>query len=177
MKRATTARRRTPGVRVGSVRLAVFDFDGVFTDNRVLVFQDGREAVWCSRADGLGLQALARRGIDALVLSAEKNPIVTVRCEKLGVRCIQGCERKAETLRAEAERLGVPLSDAAYLGNDVNDVDCLIMVGVPVCVRDSHPDALRAAAWVTERRGGEGAVRELCDWLLASHRVAMDVPA
>lgn len=177
MTRPSAVSRRKPLGRARAVRLAVFDFDGVFTDNRVLVFQDGREAVWCSRADGLGLQALACRGIDTLVLSTENNPVVGVRCRKLGVRWIQGCDRKAETLRMEADRMAVPLSDVAYLGNDVNDLECLRIVGLPVCVRDAHPDVLRAAAWVTERRGGEGAVREWCDVLLAARRGEMKATA
>ena len=72
------------------VTLVVFDFDGVFTDNRVLVDQDGKEAVFCSRADGLGLQALRRLGVGSLVLSTEINPVVSARAAKLGIECVQG---------------------------------------------------------------------------------------
>lgn len=161
--------------RARRVRLAVFDFDGVLTDNRVLVLQDGTEAVWCSRADGLGLAALARIGVATLVLSTETNPVVGVRCDKLGVRCIQGCDRKADALRAEADRLGVPLANVAYLGNDVNDLECLRIVGFPACVRDAHPAVQRAASWIARRRGGEGAVREFCDYVAARVRRPVEV--
>jgi 3-deoxy-D-manno-octulosonate 8-phosphate phosphatase KdsC-like HAD superfamily phosphatase len=70
------------------IRLAVFDFDGVFTDNRVLVFQDGTEAVFCNRSDGLGLGRLIDSGIETLVISKERNPVVSARCKKLSIPCI-----------------------------------------------------------------------------------------
>lgn len=148
------------------IKLIVFDFDGVFTDNRVLVFQDGTEGVFCSRADGLGLEAVLKAGINVLVLSKEKNPIVGVRCRKLNLPCIQGCDNKLKVLKEEARKRKIQLREIAYMGNDINDLDCLRMVGLPVCVSDSHPDVVSASIFITKSKGGYGAVREFCDFII-----------
>src|SRR5512137_2006010 len=80
------------------IRLACFDFDGVFTDNRVLVSQDGKESVWCNRSDGIGLSRLKSVGVDCLVISRERNPVVRVRMKKLGVECRAGVGSKKDLL-------------------------------------------------------------------------------
>ncbi len=149
----------------GRVEMIVFDFDGVFTDNRVLVLQDGTEGVLCSRADGFGLEAARRAGMKLLVLSKEKNPVVGARCRKLELPCIQGCDQKAERLRAEAERMSILLGNIAYMGNDINDLECLKIVGLPVCVADAYPAVREVSLYVTEAKGGHGAVREFCDFI------------
>ena len=100
-----------------NLQLIVFDFDGVFTDNRVLVTQDGSEGVFCWRGDGLGLSAVKSLGINIIVISTEVNPVVSARCEKLGLPCIQGCNDKAKVLQQEAENLHIPLKNIAYMGN------------------------------------------------------------
>jgi YrbI family 3-deoxy-D-manno-octulosonate 8-phosphate phosphatase len=161
--RSAAAFRRNLKQIAHGLRLVVFDFDGVFTDDRVLAFQDGTEGIWCHRGDGYGIRALEGLGVKMLVISAEQNPVITARCKKLGLRCIQGCKRKADMLRREANCMGIPFSAIAYLGNDIDDIECLRLVGLPACVRGSCPDVVRAAALVTERRGGEGAVREFCE--------------
>ncbi len=148
------------------IRLVVFDFDGVFTDNRVLVLEDGTEAVMCHRSDGLGLEAVRETGVQLLVISKEKNSVVGARCSKLRLPCIQGCDDKLTRLREETERLGIAMRDVAYMGNDINDVACLEAVGMPVCVADAYPEAKRLAKIVTEKKGGQGAVREFCDLLI-----------
>ena len=150
-----------------SVRLVAFDFDGVFTDNRVYVFEDGREAVACSRSDGPGLRKLDRLGIHYVVISTETNPVVSQRCRKLDIRCFQGVEDKLSVLTHVAAELSVPLSRTAFVGNDVNDLDCLKAVALPIVVNDSHPDVLPHALYRTSTPGGYGAVREVCDLLEA----------
>src|SRR3989304_2148565 len=95
----------------GQIKLVVFDFDGVFTDNRVLVLQDGSEGVFCSRADGFGIEAVRGLGINLLVISKEKNPVVSARCQKLNLTCIQGWDNKAEILKYEAIKLGISLNE------------------------------------------------------------------
>ena len=146
-----------------SIRLVAFDFDGVFTDNRVYVFEDGREAVACSRSDGPGLRKLDRLGIHSIGISTETNPVVSERCRKLDIRCRQGVEDKLALLTDIAAGLGVPLSQTAFVGNDTNDLDCLKAVALPIVVNDSHPDVLPHALYRTSTRGGYGAVREVCD--------------
>ncbi len=155
--------------KLARLRMAVFDFDGVFTDNRVLVLQDGREGVLCSRADGLGLEKLRRLGLPLLVLSTEKNPVVGARCRKLKLSCIQGCGNKAETLAKISAQARIPLSAMLYMGNDINDLECLEMVGLPVCVFDAHPLVRARSFYRTQASGGYGAVREICDMIADAH--------
>jgi 3-deoxy-D-manno-octulosonate 8-phosphate phosphatase (KDO 8-P phosphatase) len=149
--------------RIGAVRLVAFDFDGVFTDNTVYVWEDGSEAVRCSRTDGLGLQKLERVRIPAIIISTEINPVVSVRSRKLGIRCLQGCQDKREALETVVRELGISLSQVAFVGNDINDLPCLKSVGLPIVVRDAHPDVIPFARYQTTARGGYGAVREVCD--------------
>ncbi len=168
-----SAPRRVRLRQLRSVRLVVFDFDGVFTDNRVLVMEDGREAVLCTRADGLGLQLLRRAGVECVVLSTETNPVVEARCRKLGLPCVQGQWNKVEALERLLAERGFSAREVAYVGNDVNDLECLERVGVPISVADAHPTAKAVAQLVTTRKGGDGAVREICEWLLAARGIGI----
>ncbi|MEP6893625.1 MAG: 3-deoxy-D-manno-octulosonate 8-phosphate phosphatase [Gaiellaceae bacterium] len=145
------------------VRLVVFDFDGVFTDNRVWTSETGAESVACSRSDGLGLRRLDEIGVAYAVVSTETNPVVGVRAAKLGIDCVQGVEDKLAVVRAEAAVLGVSLEAVAYVGNDVNDAECLGAVGLPVVPADAWPEVVPLARIVLSRPGGHGCVRELCD--------------
>jgi YrbI family 3-deoxy-D-manno-octulosonate 8-phosphate phosphatase len=149
----------------------VFDFDGVFTDNRVWVLQDGREAVACNRGDGLGLERLRDAGFPILVLSKERNPVVAARCAKLRLDCLQGIDDKQQALDDWLCSRNITSASVIYLGNDVNDLPCLSKVGYPVVVADAHPDARRAARLVLETPGGFGAVRELADLILSRHGI------
>lgn len=155
-----------------SIRLLALDFDGVMTDNRVLVAEDGKEAVFCNRSDGLGLGMLRAKGTEVIVLSKEKNPVVAARCRKLGVQCIQGCDEKLAALRRLAEDRKLKPEAISYVGNDVNDLDCLRWVGWPIAVSDATAEVLSAAKWVTKQPGGHGAVREVCDRLLEAQRLS-----
>jgi N-acylneuraminate cytidylyltransferase len=160
----------------GEIRLVVLDFDGVMTDNHVLADQHGIESVWCSRADGLAIELLRRVGIDVCVLSTEVNPVVSARCRKLGVDCMQGVAEKAQLLRKMSAERGLHRHQVAYMGNDVNDLGCMAWAGYPVAVADAVPEVRRAACFVTKRKGGGGAVRELADRLLAARApVACDL--
>ena len=160
------------GVVGRSVRLVVFDFDGVFTDNTVWTDDAGNEWVRSWRGDGLGLGKLREAGIPAWVLSTETHPVVGRRCQKLGIPCRQGLTDKQAALEALASEIGVSLRDVAYVGNDVNDAGCLRVVGVPIVVQDAHPDVLPLARYRTRTAGGFGAVREICEWLSANVAVA-----
>jgi N-acylneuraminate cytidylyltransferase len=150
-----------------NLRLVVFDFDGVMTDNRVWVNEHGEEFVACNRSDGLGLERLRRLGLELLVLSTERNGVVGARCRKLGLPYEQGLDDKAARLRTLMRERGIDASDVVYVGNDVNDLGCMRLVGCAVAVADAHREARRAADVVLTRAGGDGAVRELCDRLSA----------
>ncbi len=162
-ERVVQARRLLTGIS-----LLVLDFDGVMTDNRVLVFEDGREAVLCSRGDGLGLEMLRKAGVPVAVISKEINPVVGARCKKLKIPYLQGIQNKLAELTTMVREHQLQLQQVAYMGNDVNDLECMQAVGVAIAPGDSHPEALRAAHLVTTAPGGFGAVRELCDLLLAA---------
>lgn len=161
---------RTPvaDAAFAQVRLLVLDFDGVLTDNTVTVASDGVESVSCWRGDGIGAAALMAAGIPVLVLSKERDPVVRVRCDKLGLECHQGVDDKAPALIALLAGRGIDPADAAYVGNDTNDLGPLRIVGLPIAVADAHPDVLDSAAYVTTALGGRGAVREVCDRILAA---------
>ena len=146
-----------------------FDFDGVFTDNRVFVSEDGREHVVCSRTDGLGIAMLRRAGVPVAVFSTEVNPVVAARCRKLAIEFCQGLDNKAAALRGWAAARRIPLSSVLYLGNDDNDLECMQLVGCAVAVADAQPRALPAACFTLSSHGGlHGAVRELCELVLGS---------
>jgi YrbI family 3-deoxy-D-manno-octulosonate 8-phosphate phosphatase len=144
----------------------VLDFDGVFTDDRVLVDSEGREAVLCDRSDGRAMQALGVE-VEILVLSSEVNAVVSSRCEKLGLRWSQGHGTgKGAVLRDELSRRNVQATRVLYVGNDTNDLECLSIVGYPVAVADASTEAQSAARHVLSQRGGRGALRELAQLLL-----------
>ena len=160
---------------IGSYRLGhlaidalVTDFDGVHTDNTALVDEHGFESVRVHRGDGLGLAMLRSHNIAVMILSKERNPVVERRATKRGVECRSGIDDKAHELTSWSEGRGISLDRIAYVGNDVNDRECLELVGHPVIVADAHP-SLRdiPGVVVTERRGGDGAIREVIDALLA----------
>ena len=145
------------------IGLVVFDFDGVFTDNRAWVNERGEESVACWRGDGIGLRRLDEAGVPYVIVSTEPNPVVSFRAEKLRARCVQGVDDKLSVVRAEAGAVGATLGHVAYLGNDVNDAACLEAVGLPVVPADAWPEVVPLARWVLQRPGGYGCVRELCD--------------
>jgi YrbI family 3-deoxy-D-manno-octulosonate 8-phosphate phosphatase len=148
------------------VDLLVLDFDGVMTDDRVWVDQDGREMVAANRRDGLGISALHKAGFPMLVLSTETNPVVAARCRKLNLEVIQGLQDKASAMNRLIRERHLDASHIVYLGNDVNDLPCFPLVGCAIAVADAHPQVLSKADIVLPRRGGDGAVRELCDRLI-----------
>ena len=155
---------------LGRIKLAVFDFDGVFTDNRVWVNERGEELLAFTRSDGLGLRRLDEVGVKYLILSMEQNPIVGARAQKLRADCVQGVEDKLSVLRERTEQLGVSLEETAYVGNDINDADCLRAAGVPVVPADAWPEVKPLARWVLSRPGGAGCVREFCDGVWQAQR-------
>ena len=146
--------------------LLVFDFDGVLTDNKVLVFEDGSEAVACNRADGLGFEMLRAAGIHCIVLSTETNPVVSVRCRKLRVECVQGIGDKRSALKELCRRFRTGLESIWYVGNDLNDLQAMKLVGRAICPADAHP-AVRSISHTTlSVGGGSGVVRAIAEDLL-----------
>jgi YrbI family 3-deoxy-D-manno-octulosonate 8-phosphate phosphatase len=163
---------KAPCLDAALIELLVLDFDGVLTDNTVWVSEDGKEMVRCWRSDGLGLSQLQALGVPVWVLSTEKNPVVSKRCEKLKLPCRQNLPDKAAALQSLTEELKVVLSQVAYVGNDINDLSSLSIVGYPIIVQDAHDSVKSVALYQTQRPGGFGAVREVCDGLIESRQAA-----
>lgn len=155
----------TPKIDLNEIEAVVFDFDGVFTDNRVFVFEDGKEAVVCNRSDGLGISRLRRMGIEMLILSTETNPVVTKRAQKLKLPVMQSVDDKLSAITAWSKENGIPMKHIAYLGNDINDRYCLENVGMAVVVSDAMPEVKPLAQIILKKAGGNGAVREFCDMI------------
>jgi len=152
--------------RLADIDLLVTDFDGVLTDNRVLVSDDGHESVVCTRADGIGCDLLKAAGLRLLILSTETNRVVAVRGAKLGVEVVQGCADKGTAVRDLLRDRGLDPARVMYVGNDVNDLGALRAVGWPVVPADAHPDVFGDARLVPAAAGGEGVLRELASTLL-----------
>jgi 3-deoxy-D-manno-octulosonate 8-phosphate phosphatase (KDO 8-P phosphatase) len=148
---------------LAAVQIVAFDFDGVFTDNSVYVTQDGIESVRCWRSDGIGLTRLKNLGVHLFILSTEVNPVVTMRANKLKVACRQGVEDKAVAIRDISRELGVAMEHVMFVGNDINDIPAFNVVGLPVAVADAYPEVLPHIRVQTQKKGGYGAVREVCD--------------
>ena len=153
--------------RARRIRLLGMDFDGVMTDNTVFVFEDGREAVRCSRLEGYGLRRLLAAGTDAVIVSTESNGVVNARARKLKVACVQDVPDKVAAMTELMMARGLDWTDVAFIGNDVNDLDVLQRVGLSVIVADAHDDVAHHGFFRTTRKGGDGAVRELCDAIAA----------
>lgn len=146
--------------------LLVYDFDGVMTDNRVLIFQDGTEAVITNRADGWGVAQLRKAGFRQIIVSTETNPVVSARAKKLQIEVVQGSSDKARDLVDYCQSNGIDLTKVLYVGNDLNDLDAMRLVGFPVAPADAHPEILKIAKHITQARGGEGVIKELSELLL-----------
>ena len=146
-------------------KLVVFDFDGVMTDDCVILDQNGIESVRCSRADGAGIRMMHEKKIPMIVLSSERNPVVIQRCKKLGLECIHGVLKKGDTLVNYLKENQIDPDDVVYMGNDLNDLPCFPIVGCAVVPSDAHARVRNEADLVLTHEGGNGAVRELCDIL------------
>ena len=158
-----------------SYQFLVFDFDGVFTDNKVIVDSFGNEAVVCSRADSWGL-TLLRRAIDEkglklriLIATTEKNPVVQRRADKLRIACYSGLENKIDLLdllEAESGRPKTEIANATmFVCNDTNDLDLLKSVAFSIVPIDADPELIVSASLVLQKLGGNGFVREVTDML------------
>jgi 3-deoxy-D-manno-octulosonate 8-phosphate phosphatase (KDO 8-P phosphatase) len=153
------------------VRLLVLDVDGVLTDGRLYYGARGEALKVFHVRDGLGLKLLADAGITVAVISGRRSTMTARRCRELGVRHLsQGVEDKLAVFRRLRDRLGMTSGVCACVGDDLPDVPLMHEVGLPFAVADAHPQARGAARVVTQLSGGNGAVREICDFLLEARR-------
>jgi len=160
----TRLRRQMPE----KIELVILDFDGVITDNKVWVDQDGREMVAAYRSDSPLIGRLREKGIEVMILSSEPNTVVAARAKKMGVEAIHGVglQDKGRVMREVLEKKNVKAENVVYVGNDINDLPCFEVAGWSVAVQDAFPEVLQAADFVLSKPGGNGAVRELCELIL-----------
>ncbi len=160
------ARRATP---LAAIRLLVLDVDGVLTDGSLHYGPAGEQEKVFHVRDGSGIRAVATAGITVAVISGRNSAAVARRCAELGISEVQqGVADKARALLALLARLKVAARECACVGDDTPDVPLMERVGLAIAVADAHADARRAAHRCTRLGGGAGAVREVCDWLLAA---------
>jgi N-acylneuraminate cytidylyltransferase len=150
------------------IELILLDFDGVVTDNRVWTDQDGRETVAAYRSDSILINDLLEKGIDVMILSSEVNTVVAARAKKMGIEAIHGMglQNKGRVMREVLEKKNVKTENVIFVGNDLNDLSCFEIAGWSVAVADAFPEVIRSADYVLNKRGGHGAVRELCELIL-----------
>ncbi len=148
-----------------AIKLMVYDFDGVMTNNHALQFQDGTEAVWISRADGWGVDQIRKMSIPQLIISTETNTVVAARAKKLKIEVIHGSGDKKADLLDYCSRMQIELSGVLYVGNDVNDLEAMQMAGLPVAPVDAHPSIIAIAKHITRAKGGEGVIKELSEYV------------
>lgn len=152
------------------IDLMVFDFDGVITDNRVWVDENGFERVAANRSDSLGIRLLREAGLEMIVLSTEVNKVVAARAKKMGIPALHGISDKVTALKKLLSERNLPAENVIFVGNDTNDMDCFRLVGYAVAVGDAQPEIKRAADLILTRNGGHGAVREICDLILQTEK-------
>lgn len=146
-----------------NIRHLIYDFDGVMTDNRVIVDQDGKEAVFVNRSDGLAVQMIRDMGLSQVIISTERNSVVGVRAKKLGLLVIQSVEDKAAAVQKYLQENRYIPADTAFVGDDLNDLDAMKIVGWPIAPSDACDEIKKVAKIVLSMKGGQGVIRELFD--------------
>ena len=159
--------------RARRIRFLLLDVDGVLTDGTLWRDDQGREMKGFSIHDGHGVRLLRRAGVEVGFLSGRQSSAVSDRAKELEVREVhQGIEDKLTVYERLRERLGLSDEEIAYMGDDLPDLPVLQRVGFSISVPNGVRQVTRSVDWVTQRRGGEGAVREVADFLLEARRRA-----
>ena len=159
----------TQNLNWGTIELFAMDVDGVLTDGSLYVSSDGSETKRFSIIDGLGLVMLREAGVKIAWISGRGSEATDRRAEELKIDfVIQGRKDKAETLSSLLEELGLKPEQAAYMGDDTIDTEAIELAAIGVAVPEAQPKPLAAANYTTQRAGGNGAVREVCNHILAA---------
>jgi YrbI family 3-deoxy-D-manno-octulosonate 8-phosphate phosphatase len=151
------------------IDLIIYDFDGVMTDNTVIIDQNGHESVIVNRSDGLAISELKRYNIKQVIISTERNPIVQKRAEKLGIPCINAVENKKNVVVKYIQEQNIDKDRVVYVGNDINDMDAMLNIGFPIAPFDAHDSIKKISKFVTNSAGGKGVVREILDILKSNN--------
>jgi 3-deoxy-D-manno-octulosonate 8-phosphate phosphatase (KDO 8-P phosphatase) len=158
-------------VKANKIKLFVCDIDGVFSDGRIYLGNDGEELKAFHTKDGYGIKALVNSGVDVAVITGRNSNIVLQRMTALNVKhIIQGQENKLPVLKQLINSLELSPEQIAYIGDDMPDFNCMDFVGFSIAVNDAHPAILKIADHTTSIKGGFGAVRESCDLIMQSQQ-------
>jgi len=136
------------------------------TDNKVYVDQNGNETVKVSRADGLGVSEIKKMGIEQIIISSEENLVVSARAKKLAIDCLQGIKDKKDTLIKFCDENKYDLKNTIFVGNDINDIEVMKIVGHAICPQDSHKKIKNISDYILTNKGGQGVIRELYDFII-----------
>ena len=152
-----------------NIKLVVFDVDGVLTDGKLILGENGNEYKCFHVRDGQGLVMLMKTECKVAVITARSSKIVAERMASLGVKYIyQGEENKGKALTKLINKLGIKFADVAYVGDDVIDLPAMKKVYLPIAVADAHPEVKKLAKLITDINGGQGAVREICELIMTA---------
>lgn len=153
--------------KAANIKLAVFDVDGVLTNGQLILGESGNEYKAFHVRDGHGLVMLLETGCNIAVITARSSNIVAERMASLGIKYVyQGEKDKGARLMKLIDELGIGREQVAYTGDDVIDLPAMTKVGLPIAVADARPEVKQHADWVTDERGGQGAVREVCELIM-----------
>ena len=157
---------RRKNIRLDDVDALIFDFDGVLTDNRVHLDQNGNEWVSCNRSDGLAFIVLEKIKKPTFIISTEKNKVVAARAKKLKTPVLFGIKNKSKALKKLSIKKNFNLDRTLYVGNDLNDYEAMKLCGYSACPSDSHKSIKKISTFKLDAKGGSGVVRELIEEIL-----------
>lgn len=148
-----------------NIKLAIYDFDGVMTDNTAMIDSHGNEFVKVNRSDGLGINMIRDLGIEQIIVSTERNNVVIKRAQKLNIPCFNDITNKLNEIKAQALSRNVDLENVAFIGNDVNDKEAMMAVGYPLCPNDAYKEIKDISIKILPSNGGDGVIRDFFDFL------------
>tara|TARA_Y100000589_G_C26911093_1_gene530353 strand:+ start:172 stop:660 length:489 start_codon:yes stop_codon:yes gene_type:complete len=151
---------------INNIKLVIFDFDGVLTDNTFLVDSDGKEYVRCNRSDGLAFNALSKIGLKSIICSTEKNKVVNARGEKLNVETFTNVENKLNWLKKYSISKNISPREILFIGNDINDFASMKFCGFSACPCDSNQKIKDIAKYILATPGGKGVARDVVENIL-----------
>jgi len=153
--------------KLQSIKILFSDFDGVFTNNKVIVSEQGLESVICSRADGIGVEILKQHKIEVIVISSEINNVVMQRSKKLKIKAYNNVKNKGDLITKISKQKKIDLSNVGFIGNDINDLSALNLVGLPLIVKDSDLSLIKNNKFIKLNiNGGEGVIRYIANLIV-----------
>ncbi len=158
--------------KAANVKLVIFDVDGVLTDGRLYVTDEGMEFKSFHSRDGHGMKMLQNTGVTIAIITGRTSPTVTHRMQELGIEHVyQGQRDKRPAFEALLDKLGITAEQTAYVGDDVVDLPVMRKVGMAIAVQDAHALVKQHAHWQTPHCGGQGAARDVCEMIMEGHGV------